>query len=257
MNLQARIQSDFSSAAAYYHTHATLQKDVTHNALALYAPYLAHTKAPRILDIGCGTGFFSEHIHALHLDWDILQGDYAYGMCQHAAQQQRPTFCTDMTRLALKNACLDGFFSCLSLQWIASPAQAFVEAHRTLKHHQPACFVTFGTQTLTELANSFAACGHQAPVLAFSSRETLAQQLQETGFRIASEKQEVITEHYASPIALMRHLKNIGADFKHQSKGLMGKQSFHAITEHYTQHFAVADRIRASFEIYYFIVIKE
>jgi malonyl-CoA O-methyltransferase len=258
MTTQHRIQADFSKAATYYHQHATLQKAVTEKAARRYAPYLNHLKAPQILDIGCGTGFFSQFGAIQHPDWEITQADYAFGMCQKAAELSQPTLCMDMNQLALKDACLDGFFSCLSIQWVTTLAQVFQETHRVLKPNSYACFVTFGQGTLHELSHAFTAHGYAPPVLAFPNHATLIQTFEAASLMLIDAKQETIVEHYPTPYALMRHLKHIGADFKHQHKGLMGKQALKNIQDFYKEHYTKkgGEDVTASFEIYYFIVKK-
>ncbi len=255
MTATARIQKDFSRAANYYHTHATLQREVTQLALTWFAPHITHT-TPVILDIGCGTGFFAKTVHTAFPAWHILQADYAQGMCHKAAEQHYPVICSDMTQLAIKDHCLDGFFSCLSLQWVDDPYLAFIEAARTLKPHAIACFVTFGTQTLHELKTSFSTQGIPAPVLEFPSSDMLTGKLQRAGFELLRKHQKLMIQTHETPFALMRHLKHIGADFKHHGKGLSGKQAFMRAVSYYNTHFANAhtQHIHASYEINGFIV---
>ena len=59
-NRSAAIAQSFGARAASYEEHADLQRTVA-KRLARLLPPLA---APRVLELGCGTGLFSRHLLA-------------------------------------------------------------------------------------------------------------------------------------------------------------------------------------------------
>lgn len=254
MTQASTIARDFSQAAQYYKQNALLQRHVTHEAATLLRTKIADTAT--ILDIGCGTGFFAQHALDFAPQWHIIQADLALGMCQVAAQHERPTVCADLQAIPLANASIDGFFSNLSIQWLEHPLHAFHEAFRILKPQGLACIATFGPSTLSELKHCYEHLGKEAPVLQFPSSESLHTQLQEAGFSTIQQHGAIITEHYPSVLALLKHQRNIGAHFKHRQRGLFGKQQLHTLIHTYEREFATDGQIPARFEIFYFLCQK-
>lgn len=57
-----KIAATFGQAAAAYHAQATLQKQGAAHLLNLAEPWLAQLPTGPILEIGCGTGFITQHL---------------------------------------------------------------------------------------------------------------------------------------------------------------------------------------------------
>ncbi len=57
-----KIADNFGHAAAAYHAQATLQKQSAAHLLNLAEPWLTHLPDGSILEVGCGTGFITQHL---------------------------------------------------------------------------------------------------------------------------------------------------------------------------------------------------
>ena len=77
-NRSAAIAQSFGARAASYDEHADLQRAVAER-LARLLPQLA---APRVLELGCGTGLFSRHLLARYPDGTFLFTDLAPSMVE-------------------------------------------------------------------------------------------------------------------------------------------------------------------------------
>ena len=94
----AKIAARFGGSAGIYDRHASLQARVARRLGAL----LPASRAPRVLEIGCGTGFFTQHLLRRYPDGDFLITDIAPEML--AICRQRVT----INGRALHFALLDG-----------------------------------------------------------------------------------------------------------------------------------------------------
>ena len=232
----ALIRRDFSKAAVQYHQIASLQAAITQHTANAFARHIT-SPTPRILDIGCGTGFFAEYTHTRHPQWQIIQADIAQNMAKHAAQShpKHPSLCADMCAIPLQSSSCDGVFSCSSLQWVAQPSLALAEFARILRHDGTLAISSFGTGTLKELRQSFTAHHLAAPLLDFISLDRLQQLAVHSGFEIQEAYMHTGVEIHHDALALMHHLRAIGAT--HKSSTPRSRNDIRTCCEYYNTHF--------------------
>jgi ubiquinone/menaquinone biosynthesis C-methylase UbiE len=90
--------------------------------------------APRILDVGCGTGDLTARLHA-ELTTDLVAGcDFSAGMLEQAAARTRAVrwLQGDATRLPFNDASFDAVLSTEAFHWFPDPDAALREFHRVL-----------------------------------------------------------------------------------------------------------------------------
>ena len=226
-----KIAQDFSHAAQHYDAFAGLQRAVV-DELLLWVPQNA-----RILDAGAGTGY------AMQPGWLAL--DIAQGMCR----QVPGSLCADMQALPIQDGAFDGVLSSLAMQWLEDPSLFLREAHRVTREDGTLVLGTLGQGTLQELRQSFTQAGMFVPLLPFQSTDHLAQQLEQSGWRVEEIMIETKSTSHRNLRDLLHHLKGLGARYKSNApqKGLRGKSWLQQLAQHYPHE---ADgSVRASWEI--------
>lgn len=215
MNLIAR---DFSKAAKTYEAEATLQQRVLKTIAAQVAQL---PKDALVLDAGCATGVLSTLIPQR-----VVGVDIAFGMCKNARMS---VVNADICALPFADGVFDCVVSNFVLQWVEHPARALAEFARVLKKGGVAHITSFGPATLQELKPLGLAVNGFAPL------EQLVNAAEAAGFRVQQAASEIHTMEFDSTLALMRHLRAIGANAKTHSRTQLTKaqcqRSLHATFE--------------------------
>ena len=84
-----RVADSFSKAAQTYDSVADLQREVGQELLA----YLPKQSVSTMMDLGCGTGYFTPKLKHAYPDATLLNLDLALGMLQFSRAQR----CEDQT----------------------------------------------------------------------------------------------------------------------------------------------------------------
>lgn len=258
------VRRAFSGATSSYDEHAELQREIGRRLLA----HLEFTKInpTNVLDIGCGTGFFTRllaekykkaHIYAT----DISENMVCHTRAQHAKRlpwQRKYQHCvSDAISLPFKKASFDLVTSNLAMQWVPEAQAMMQEMRRVLKPGGLILFSTFGRRTLTELKQTLAHINpeHASSVLPFADVMSLGNSLGECAVEDHVTDTDLFTLTYPNTLALMRELKGLGASAKAiqgRGGGLYGRALLRDIESYYTESFQHEDgRIHATFEALY------
>lgn len=208
----------FHRAAATYESSASLQRSLVHALAAT----INSPAAQRVLDAGCGTGFFSEWAKQHRPEWNVVGLDAAYGMCQHA-KRHGPIIQGKMERMPIANASLDGVFCASSLQWVEDWQAPFQQWFQMLRQGGWLAVSVFVEGTLAELQHAFESVDDYSHLLAFKSHDAAMNMAKKAGFRIEKNEFHHHPQRVETLIALMKQLKQIGATGKsgQPRKGLM------------------------------------
>lgn len=243
-SITARIRQRFNRASQAYAHHAKLQQDTAQQLVALLDQYPA--SLTQCLDIGCGTGFVGQTLkqsrHANHVQrW--INFDIAEQMVQQAQSHMTQTpwqplgVCGDARQLPFASACIDTILSNLTLQWCRPLDQTLAELRRVLKPTGQLMITTLGEHSFYELRHAWQTVDHHPHVNPFVTMETLTTQLAQQDFKIIRTERRGMTLSFPSVLAIMQHLKRIGANtvFDQTQKGLKSKQSLMALSNAYPQ----------------------
>lgn len=205
-----RVAESFSRAAATYDQAAALQRSVGSNLLAR----LPQSFAPRdIIDLGCGTGYFSRAL-AAHCQRPVIGLDLAEGMLRHA-RQLSPALpgwvAADAEALPLRSGSQDLIFSSLALQWCPDLAQALAEAWRVLRPGGCLAFNTLLDGSLHELRSAWQAVDDFVHVNRFMPLDELQALLAAAGFADWRCEVEQHVLFYSRLGELTQELKSLGA----------------------------------------------
>lgn len=261
---KARVRQRFSQAAERYDAAAVLQNEVSERMASRleYIKFLPET----ILDAGSGTGFSQAKLAQYYpksrrIELDLSAEMLAYSRAKKqqnagifAKLRRKPGnyICADLESLPLASESVDLFWSNLAIQWLHTPDLAFQEAHRVLKTGGLLMFSTLGVDTLHELRAAFSAVDSRPHVNQFIDMHDLGDALLRAGFAEPVMDMEKIILTYQDLKALMRDLKDIGANnaLGGRARGLMGKSTWQKIEQTYEQ-FRREGRLPSTYEVIY------
>ncbi|MGR8934505.1 MAG: malonyl-ACP O-methyltransferase BioC [Gammaproteobacteria bacterium] len=253
------IRRAFAGAANSYDGVAALQRRVGEQLLIRHLPAALNGT---VVDLGCGTGFLTARLAQCTAYRQLLALDLALPMLQLArlklsARQSVYYLNADAECLPLRDASTDWLFSNLALQWSRNLPSLSGELQRVLKPGGRLAFSTFGPQTLQELKAAWAQVDDYAHVNSFYSRDELSAALLQAGFERLRISTQTCVNRYASPLTLLRELKDLGA--QHVAVGRKRGITTHAQLQ---KMFAAYEELRsqegvpATFEVLYVAAVK-
>lgn len=212
------IARGFGGACRTYDSASRLQKAMGDAMLASISGDLS---PQAILDLGCGTGWFTRKLAAMHPGATITGADLAPGMLEQARATGPNTadwLNADAEQLPLADQSVDLIFSNLMIQWSPRPEVILAECRRVLKPGGVMAVSTLLDGTLRELKQAWAkADPGQAHVNRFDSEEDWQTLAADILPGVEVEVDSIILP-YDSPMALNRELKDLGAGFKGEER---------------------------------------
>ncbi len=255
-----QVREAFSRAAPHYDELAVLQKEIGNRLLERLD--LIKLDPRRILDVGCGTGAWSERLAQRYKKAEVISLDLAPGMVHHARHQlstwrrhfsKRRFVCGDAEQLPLADNSIDMLFSNATLQWCPDLDAAFSEFHRVLRPNGLIMFTTFGPDTLTELRQAWAAVDDAIHVNAFIDMHDIGDALMRAQVADPVMDTENIILTYRDVRTLMRELKGIGAHnvTAGRNHGLTGKTRLTKMIRAYEQFRDKQGTLPVTYEVIY------
>ena len=246
-----KIANSFGVASQSYDTSARLQRYCGEKILRLLADYYAMSYAPSkakndhtIVDLGAGTGFFTEQLNDYFND--VIGLDIANGMLNFAKQQRDKNITwlqADAYQLPFADNSIDCIFSNLMIQWCQPLTPVINEIIRVLKPQGHFIFTTLIDGTLYELSNAWASVDNEKHVLDFMSEQQVLSSLSQPQAKLVKHSQEDIVLKYNNVLHLARELKELGANQvpKQSFNGLAGKDKWQAMMNNYQQYQKISD----------------
>lgn len=147
----AEIAASFGARAAHYEAHAGLQQDVAQKLAGL----LPDLEAPRVLELGCGTGLLSRHLVARYPDGEFVLTDAAHAMigeCRRnlAGTPARVTYEMMDAGAAGGHADLDLIVTSMTLHWLPDPVASLKRLRGLLAPNGVLLFATLGPDSFAE-----------------------------------------------------------------------------------------------------------
>ncbi|MDO6823210.1 malonyl-ACP O-methyltransferase BioC [Marinobacter sp. 1_MG-2023] len=213
------IARGFGTARATYESVSRLQR-LMGNAMfeELQQPSASQNNLPcHVLDLGCGTGWFTRKLVGLGCVVSIMGMDLSPGMIGHAGASSPSGIdwvVGDAESIPLPDQSCDLIFSNLMIQWCTDPAPVLRECRRVLRPGGRLAISTLLEGTLWELDQAWnqADPGQKhinrfEPEAAF--RAAVSRELSE-----AKIETKTLRLPYSSPLALAAELKQLGAGYK-------------------------------------------
>jgi malonyl-CoA O-methyltransferase len=279
---KVKIARSFSRAASSYDSAAYFQRDMGLELLSMLPKTLNKGENDYCLDLGCGTGFFYQHLISQYKDINYIGVDMAEGMLNFFQQTLNDDFsnvdvnadlsaeasnsrrlndfliCTDAENISMKNETIDIIFSNMAVQWSENLPVLFTELNRILKPGGIIGLTTLGPQTLIELKQSWEKVDKHVHVNHFFPLERWADTIHQSGLKIEVQRVLHPKLQFDSVRQLLKELKLIGAHNvnKGQPQGLFGKKYLNAMYSAY-EAFNINGFFPASYEVYFFVIKKD
>ncbi len=235
-----QVRRAFGRAAAGYADASAIQQEIESRlleSLDYYALRHAEASPARVLDIACGP---ARAAHAMRIRWpkaDILALDAALPMLHAARENTRGQWlrrrevariAADLRQLPLAEGCADVLFCNLALQWVEDLPAAFAEFRRVLRPGGLLLVSTFGSETLRELREAFAAADDHPHVSPFTAIAPFGDALMAAGFREPVLDRDVLVEYKPGFADVLKSLQAMGATNALHARrhALSGRQRF-------------------------------
>ncbi|ATX78464.1 malonyl-CoA O-methyltransferase [Mariprofundus aestuarium] len=259
-----QVKRAFSSASDSYDEHAVLQREIGDRLIG----HLNFTRIDpkRILDIGCGTGYFTRLLRGKFKKADITAFDLSESMVattRKAHSRRLPWHgrhhhaSGNAASLPFKSGSFDLVTSNLAMQWVPEPELMLAEMRRVLAPGGLILFSTFGRRTLSELRQSLAEIdpGNAGHVLPFPDVMSLGDAIMKLAVETPVTDADLFTLTYPDTISLVRELKGLGASaaaIRGRKSGLYGRALIRKLEKQYSERYRDENgRIRATFEALY------
>lgn len=254
-----KVADSFSRAAQTYDSVAQLQRKVGDRLSGLLRRAAARRDMHSILDLGSGTGVYSQKIKQTFNSADVISADFAQGMLEYARDHQMgEAFCVgDAEHLPFASDSFSAVFSSLMVQWCENSAAVLSEMYRVLKPGGCALIATLGPGSLYELNQAWRQVDDDRHVNKFTSAKVWLMQAAQLGYSRVEYKKESITENFSDVRELTHSLRALGARNvnNRQATGLGGRQKIAEFTRAYE---ALRGRhgLPLSYQVDYFILEK-
>ncbi len=256
INKQA-VAKSFSKAASHYDQFAQLQRDIGNELLKQSNIESAKT----LLDLGCGTGHFTELLHQLYSTAQIDALDLSPSMLQQVKSKKLERvnlILADIDYLPDTLGPYHHIFSNLVVQWSADLQYCLQQLVDKLHDNGQLSISTLTHGTLTELQQAWLEVDSKPHTNTFLSLSQIEKSLQSIDCSSYTIKQQTITLLYPNVIEVMRALKGIGANHvhgKHQAK-LSGKKVLSKLAQGYGQFVTQHNQLPLTYQVCYIQVYK-
>ena len=210
-NLKGSLASAFGAAAEAYHSAADVQREVA-SRLARRIAGIRLASRPRVLEVGCGTGFLH---HALAPDLEgarWLLSDLSEAMVRRAranhAGHNAGFAVMDGEAPSLQPASFDLVCASLVFQWFEDLPRALHSLTDLLAPGGALVFSTLAAESFPEWRAAHQEIGARAALRSYPSTKDIAQ-MAPAGHRVAVEV-ETIARAYRNAQAFLAHWKEIG-----------------------------------------------
>lgn len=222
------IARAFGRAASRYDHYAELQR-LSGDALLARLPVQT---GPRVLDAGCGTGWYSriwrdrgKQVTALDLSPQMLQQARQNGVAHHY-------LAGDIDALPLADRCIDLVWSNLVVQWSEDLQAALTQFNRVLKPGGCLLFSTLSAGSLHEVHQAWSQLDGCLHANRFLSEQEIAAACDAQHLRCHA---QTVTLHFPDALSAMRSLKGIGATHLHggRSDAVLTRQRLAQLEAHW------------------------
>lgn len=251
------VADSFSKAASHYDQFAQLQRDIGQQLLS----ELVINAPSEIVDLGCGTGYFSAKLGEAFPDARLTCFDLSEAMLQQASLRglNNAHFqLGDIDQLPFKANSVDLIYSNLVIQWSDDLQRCLQQLKYSLKQGGKAYLSTLLFGTLEELTQAWKTVDDNPHTNRFLPLASIKTALQQVNFSYSSLKTETRILSYHNVIEVMRALKGIGANHVHghQSSNLSGKKLLKQLEAGYLPFKNEAGLLNLSYQVCYIEVTK-
>jgi malonyl-CoA O-methyltransferase len=250
-----KIARSFGSASASYDISARLQRYCGKHLM----PWLPNRNDLTVLDLGSGTGFFTDLLASRYQQ--VIGLDMSKKMLNFAKENRNKTIHwleADAYKIPLQDNSIDFVYSNLMIQWCDPLDLVLDEIMRVLKPGGLFVFSTLVDGTLFELKSSWAEVDNDKHVIDFKPENEIRPLFDGADRKLLNAKQQDIILEYENVLHLAHELKSLGANHvpKKQGKGLAGKDKWQQMTKNYQQFLEPNGVYPATYKAFSGLVVK-
>jgi len=251
-----RIRWAFERSAGSYDSASGLQRDVAHALLDCIGKTVNSPK--KVLDVGCGTGYFTRLIKQELAPSRIFACDVACGALGDVEEVYARRFqAAEAENLPFKSGYFDLVCSNACYQWSWDLSKSIQEAYRVLKPGGSFCFSIFGANTFHELRDSIEiACSNGISIRPasgdFIGLKELEAVLAPAGFCGIEVRSYEVQRLYTDLFQFLKTLKKTGVNLSVVSgiKSLGWRRILNSIETVYREKFSDNGYIPATYEVF-------
>ncbi len=230
-----KIARSFGSASHSYDVSARLQRFTGKNLM----PWLPKERELTVLDLGAGTGFFTEILAGSYQN--VIGLDISKQMLNFAKNNRSNNISwlmADAHKLPFPDACFDLIYSNLVIQWCDPLDVVLNEVLRVLKPGGTFVFTSLVDGTLFELKSAWSQVDSDQHVIDFKTQAQLIDLFSSTSAALVTHKCQNVVLEYENVLHLAKELKGIGASHVpgQKNKGLAGKEKWFKMIAAYQDH---------------------
>ena len=255
MTSRYKIAKSFGSASASYDISARLQRYSGKHLM----PWLPNRNDLTVLDLGSGTGFFTDLLASSYQQ--VMGLDISKDMLIFAQENRNQAICwleADAYKIPLQDNSIDFIYSNLMIQWCDPLDLVLNEVMRVLKPGGLFIISTLVNGTLFELKSAWAQVDDDQHVIDFKAEREVRALLNGPDRKLLEAKQQDIILEYENVLHLAHELKSLGANHvpKKQGKGLAGKDKWQKMTKSYQDFLEPNNIYPATYKVFSGLVVK-
>ena len=252
---RVNIAKSFGSASQSYDVSSRLQRFSGKHLM----PWLPKKEELTVLDLGSGTGFFTDLLASTYSQ--VIGLDISNKMLNFAKNHRNKNILwleADAHNIPLQDNSIDFIYSNLVIQWFDPLDKAISEMLRVLKPGGLLIFSTLVDGTLHELKSSWKQVDDDQHVIDFKTVEQLNSFFNNEKGRLIEQKCQDIILEYQNVIHLARELKGLGANHlaDKKNRGLSGKDKWFKMTENYKDFLEPSGIYPATYRLFSGLVVK-
>lgn len=258
-----RVAQSFSRAASSYDSVARLQRHTGQKLLGSISSIFTQNMPPvRLVDLGCGTGYFTAKLSRQFSTNALVGVDFAEGMLRYAREKYRDIdvswLCGDAESLPLTDNSVDLIFSNLTFQWCDKLPVLAAEIARVLKPGGQLAFTSLGAETLTELKQSWAEVDDYVHVNNFLTAAHWQHSFEQSGLVFQQFDVERSVLSYRDLRHLTDELRDLGAHNLNsgRNKGLTKPEQVRQLVRAYEKFRLEDGELPATWEVIYGVAIR-
>lgn len=265
------VQKHFSQAVSSYDQYACIQKIMAGELLQLLEAMDFASKVEKILEIGCGTGYFTQLImHSLMANKrfsssEIIITDISSEMlevCKNKISRQfglnNNLYFVQMDGEKINlDKPVDLIVSNATFQWFQDLNNALGLLRKNLNKNGWLFFTTFGESTFQELRQIFSLVfgDKRHPGQQFISARALEELMVNNDFKEVKVIKDYYRQYFPRARDFFAAIKKVGASNactpQTGSKGYLGKKRYRDILNYYQKNYSTIEGVYCTYEILY------
>ncbi|MBV1919992.1 MAG: malonyl-ACP O-methyltransferase BioC [Pseudomonadales bacterium] len=261
------IAKSFGNAAKSYDRAAGLQQRVGNVLLGFVRESVQGKAAPKVLDLGCGTGYVVSQlaeVSELMFALDLAEGMLRVAKSGATTKEKKPNnihyICADAEAIPLKENSVDLVVSNFAIQWCPDKQVLFKEVARVLVPGGRFVFSMPGADTLHELKASWQqADSNHSHVNQFCEMDELAGDVQHSPLQIEVLESKIEIMRYNKLQELTHELKALGAHnvTDGRARQLTGKNTLKRLVSAYDEFRDNDGMLPATWNVIYGVLINQ